>query len=91
MIRACEGPFRLFMAVPMTIGAADLCRQSSVYRWWKILSAVSLTQANSLSVVSLTPVNSLSVVSLKPVNNLSLVSTTPVITFFPGVVDTGQK
>ena len=30
-------------------------------------------------------------VSLTPVNNLSPVSTTPAITFFPGVVDTGQK
>jgi hypothetical protein len=26
-----------------------------------------------------------------PVNNLSLVSMTPAITFFPGVIDTGQK
>jgi hypothetical protein len=44
------------------------------------LSAVSLTMANSLSAVSLTPANNFSVVSL-----------TPAITFFPGVVDTGQK
>ncbi len=29
--------------------------------------------------------------SLTPVNNLSPVSLTPSITFFPGVVDTGQK
>ena len=35
---------------------------------------------------SLSPVE-----SLTPANSLSPVSMTPVITFFPGVVDTGQK
>jgi hypothetical protein len=45
----------------------------------------------NLSAVLLTPVNSLSAVSLTTANNLSAASLTPAITFFPGVVDTGQK
>jgi hypothetical protein len=53
---------------------------NTVNRLWKNLSAVSLTPANSLLPVSLTPVN-----------NLLPVSLTPAITFFPGVLDTGQK
>jgi hypothetical protein len=53
---------------------------NTVYRQWKNFSAVSLTPANSLSPVSLTPVD-----------NLLPVSLTPAITFFPGVIDTGQK
>ncbi len=39
----------------------------------------------------MTPANSLSAVSLTPENNLLAVLLTPAITFFPGVIDTGQK
>jgi hypothetical protein len=39
----------------------------------------------------LTPVNNLTLVSWTPVNNLTMVTLTLAITFFSGVVDTGQK
>ncbi len=47
------------------------------------LSKLKVTEKYSGSA---TPVNSLSQVSLTPVKNLL-----PALTFFPGVVDTGQK
>jgi hypothetical protein len=47
-------------------------------------------QKNLLAVLWI-PANSFSPMSLTLLNNLSLVSTTALITFFLGVVDTGQK
>jgi hypothetical protein len=91
---------QLFKAVPMTPlrwpEISPICPDlqkavvNTVY-FSENLLAVLLTPANSLSAVSLTPANSLSAVSLTPANNSSAVLLTPAITFFPSVVDTGQK
>jgi hypothetical protein len=62
-----------------------ICRKS------RPLSSIQFIISEKLSAVWLTLMNILSLVSLTPANNLSAVSLTPVITFFPGVIDTGQK
>ena len=85
-LRACEGPLRLFVAVPMTISAAGVSFAESS-DFCHNLSAVSLTPVNNFSPVLLIPVRNnqkaknLSPVSMIPLKNFLPVSTTPLINF----------